>query len=131
MQWGKWWGVIGMARLKHGPRWALCATLLAAVAMAAVLGTGRLTEQPLATLPAPTQQTGGGHPALPRQININTAPAEELTALPGIGPTRAQAIVAYREEHGPFRYPEELVQVKGIGEGILEDILDQITVGGG
>lgn len=62
-------------------------------------------------------------------ININTASAEELQALPGIGKTRAEAIVAYREEHGPFTYVEDLRGVSGIGEGILESIMDYITVG--
>ena len=47
-----------------------------------------------------------------------------------IGEVRAQAILDYRAEHGPFRYPEELIRVKGIGEGILSGILDQITTGG-
>lgn len=62
-------------------------------------------------------------------ININTATAEELQALPGIGETRAEAIVAYREEHGPFTYVEDLRGVSGIGEGILANIMDYITVG--
>ena len=62
-------------------------------------------------------------------ININTATAEELQALPGIGKTRAEAIVAYREEHGPFTYVEDLRAVSGIGEGILANIMDYITVG--
>lgn len=62
-------------------------------------------------------------------ININTATAEELQALPGIGETRAEAIVAYREKHGPFTYVEDLRGVSGIGEGILANIMDYITVG--
>lgn len=62
-------------------------------------------------------------------ININTATAEELQALPGIGESRAEAIVAYREEHGPFTYVEDLRAVSGIGEGILTNIMDYITVG--
>ena len=63
------------------------------------------------------------------KINVNTAGAEELQALPGIGEKRAADIVAYRAEHGPFRIPEDLTKVKGIGEGILEGLLDYITVG--
>lgn len=63
-------------------------------------------------------------------VDVNTAGLEELMTLPGIGEVRAQAILDYREEHGPFRYPEELIRVKGIGEGILSGILDQITTGG-
>ena len=63
-------------------------------------------------------------------VDINTAGLEELMTLPGIGETRAQAILDDREANGPFRYPEELLRVKGIGEGILGQILDQITTGG-
>lgn len=62
-------------------------------------------------------------------VNINTATVEELQALPGIGETRAQAIVAYREAHGPFAYVEDLLGVSGIGKGILENIIDYVTVG--
>lgn len=63
-------------------------------------------------------------------VDLNTAGLEELMALPGIGEVRARAILEDREANGPYRYPEELVRVKGIGEGILGDILDQITTGG-
>lgn len=62
-------------------------------------------------------------------LNINTATAQQLQALPGIGAVRAQAIVDYRTEHGPFRYVEQLREVSGIGEGTLEKILDYVTVG--
>lgn len=62
-------------------------------------------------------------------LNINTATAQQLQALPGIGAVKAQAIVDYREEHGPFRYVEELRNVRGIGETILASVMDYITVG--
>ena len=64
------------------------------------------------------------------RVNINTAGPEELMTLPGIGEVRAQAIIEDREANGPFVYPEDLVRVKGIGEGILDRLLDQITTGG-
>ena len=64
------------------------------------------------------------------RVNVNTAGLEELMALPGIGEVRAQAILDDREQNGPFVYPEELTRVKGIGEGILAGLLDQITTGG-
>ena len=49
--------------------------------------------------------------------------------LPGIGEKRAQAILDWREEHGPFSYVEDLIQVPGIGEGILEGLIDYVTTG--
>jgi competence protein ComEA len=48
-------------------------------------------------------------------VNINTAKAEDLDILPGVGPKMAQAIIAHREAHGKFSSPEDLMQVKGIG----------------
>ena len=64
------------------------------------------------------------------KININTATAEQLTALDGIGETKAAAIVAYRSEHGGFSSVDELLNVKGIGEKLLEGIRADITVSG-
>lgn len=63
-------------------------------------------------------------------VNINTADAEVLTALPGIGRVLADRIVAYRTQNGPFRVIEEITNVEGIGEGKAEAILELITVGG-
>ncbi|HIS49598.1 MAG TPA: helix-hairpin-helix domain-containing protein [Candidatus Gallacutalibacter pullistercoris] len=61
-------------------------------------------------------------------INLNTATAEELDTLPGIGPARAQAIINYREEQGEFYTIEQVMEVDGIGEGIFEQIREFITV---
>ena len=61
-------------------------------------------------------------------ININTASAADLDALPGIGPVYAARIIAYREAHGPFPSPAEIVQVKGIGTATYEKIKGRITV---
>lgn len=61
-------------------------------------------------------------------VNINTASQEELETLPSIGEVRAQAIIAYREEHGGFRTTDELMEVSGIGEKIFADISPHITV---
>ena len=63
-------------------------------------------------------------------IDLNTASAADLTRLPGIGEKRAQAIVDYRESSGPFQSVEELTEGKGIGEGILAQVYDYVTVGG-
>jgi len=63
-------------------------------------------------------------------VDVNSATAEQLDALPGIGPAKAAAIVAYRETEGPFRSKEDLLNVKGIGPSILAKIESAITVGG-
>ena len=62
-------------------------------------------------------------------LDLNTATAGELTALPGIGEVLAERIVAYREEHGPFAAVEDIRNVQGIGEGKLAAMADRITVG--
>lgn len=62
------------------------------------------------------------------KININTASAEELQQLEGIGKTRANAIIAYRKENGGFSSVNELLNVKGIGEKTFEKIRGEITV---
>ncbi len=62
-------------------------------------------------------------------VNINTASADLLEKLPGIGPTTAQAIVAYRDANGPFITIEDLLKIPGIGPNTLEEIRGLITVG--
>ena len=61
-------------------------------------------------------------------VNLNTASAEELMTLTGIGESKAEAILSYREEHGGFEKPEELMEIPGIKEGVFEKIRDQVTV---
>ena len=63
-------------------------------------------------------------------LDINTATAEELTELPGIGPELAARIVEHRTAHGPFATAEEILEVPGIGERKLEAIEERITVNG-
>ena len=63
------------------------------------------------------------------RININTADEAQLTTLTGIGATRAQAIIAYREENGPFVVIEDIMNVQGIKEGTFAKIKDEIVVG--
>ena len=59
---------------------------------------------------------------------VNLGDAEALTALPGIGPSIAEAVLREREENGPFIYPEDLISVKGIGVGKLEAIRPMLTI---
>ena len=63
-------------------------------------------------------------------LNLNTATKDELVALPGIGPAKAQAIVEYRTQHGPFRSLDELRKVKGIGEKLFLQLKPELTLGG-
>lgn len=86
-----------------------------------------VSGQPSTSPPETTQpnRTQAGFP-----ININTASAEELTSLPGIGDVLAGRIVSYREQYGSFLSTEELMDVTGISEKTYERIQEYVTVGG-
>jgi competence protein ComEA len=63
------------------------------------------------------------------QVNINTADSETLQTLPGIGPVIAARIIEYRNAHGDFVDVEQLIEVKGIGEKIMDNLRSLITIG--
>lgn len=63
-------------------------------------------------------------------VNINTATQAELETLQGIGPAKAKAIVDHRKKNGPFKAPNDLEKVNGIGPGIMKRLRKDITVGG-
>lgn len=67
-------------------------------------------------------------PGLLTRVNLNTATAGELLMLDGIGTVKAEAIIAYREEHGAFSDISEIMNVSGIGKTTFENIRGQITV---
>ena len=85
-------------------------------------------EQQAATISYADNQSSEQHDTL--SVNINTADASELAQLPGIGEVLARRIIDYRRIHGDFTAPEQLTNVEGIGQGKLEAILEQITIGG-
>ena len=106
-----------------------------ALNLAAVLSDGEKIHVPRQGEAVATEQASSGAasrpdagPSLSGVININTATAEELDSLPGIGPSTAAAIVEDRERNGPFASPEDLMRVSGIGEGKFSKLKDQIRV---
>jgi len=62
------------------------------------------------------------------KVDLNRSDLEELMTLPGVGKTRAEAIIAYREEHGGFTSIEEIKNISGIGDAVFEKMKDKIKV---
>lgn len=89
----------------------------------------QIRSLPAATVAA-TEGAKEATPEEPSVININTATAEQLQRLPGIGTVIAQRIIDYRSEYGAFESIGELMNVSGIGEKKLEAIWDLVTIGG-
>lgn len=95
-----------------------------------VLGVGEPAAPPV------EGPAGAGPPASPddgdadeaAMVNINTADAAELEDLPGVGPVTAEAIIAHRDEHGPFTTVDQLLDVNGIGDAKLAAMRDRVTV---
>ena len=111
-------------------RLALC---LAALAVLCVSAGALLSIRPAQehTYPAGTWRTLPQATEIPLQrgeIPVNWADAESLQALPGIGPVYAQAIIDERERNGPFYYPEDLMDVRGIGKTRLAAIRSLIDL---
>ena len=77
---------------------------------------------------APSPRPGGAAGGPAAKVNLNTATAEELGALPRVGPVLAQRIVDFRTQHGRFGAPEDLDAVDGIGPKMLEALLPLVTV---
>ncbi|HEY9746126.1 MAG TPA: helix-hairpin-helix domain-containing protein [Oculatellaceae cyanobacterium] len=67
-------------------------------------------------------------PKAPPVLNINTASLQQLQLLPGIGPKMAERVLQYRKEHGVFRSPEEIMEVKGIGPKKFEKLRPYLRV---
>ena len=61
-------------------------------------------------------------------VNLNTASRDELVAVPGIGPAKAQAIVEHRKSHGPFKSVDDLKQIKGFRDRLVERLRPELTV---
>ncbi|MCB1631702.1 MAG: helix-hairpin-helix domain-containing protein [Pseudomonadales bacterium] len=101
---------------------------LADVLKAAVFGLSLLTL-PLAHVAAEPSRVAAPVQQAAQRVNINTADASTLaSALNGVGVKKAEAIVAYRDQHGPFKSVDELINVKGIGEKMLEQLRPQVSL---
>ena len=93
-------------------------------------GSASPTRPASAATRPPAQPTQPKPDTLPgSKVNINTATAAQLESLPGIGPSLSQKIVDFRDAHGPFAAPEDIMLVPGIKEGVFAKIRDYISVG--
>jgi competence protein ComEA len=108
---------------------------LQAMALASRLTDGQRVQVPHQGEVLPSTATGaapaaaGGIGATPvAPIDLNTASETDLDALPGVGPTTARAIVAYREAHGPFHQVDDLTDVQGIGPARLDALRELVKV---
>ena len=98
------------------------------VNQAVLLSDGDMIVIPYEGESSDTSGVGGSAPGDDGRVNINLADSDLLQTLPGIGAARAEAIIAYRDSHGPFSDIEGLRQVDGIGDGIYGRIADHICV---
>lgn len=87
---------------------------------------GPAGDAPAGDVPSPTSGSPSSAPG--SLVNLNTATEAELDTLPGVGPVTAQAILAWRTDHGGFTSVDELLEVSGIGEVTLEELRPLVTV---
>ncbi|PEA56542.1 competence protein ComE [Bacillus pseudomycoides] len=85
-------------------------------------------DQMMIYVPKKGEAAANGSPVSEGKIQINTATKEQLEKISGIGPRKAENIIKYREQHGPFQKVEDLLEIDGIGEKSLEKIKDEIII---
>ena len=102
---------------------------LDAVNLAAAVADGERVYLPRrGEAPPAAVVASGGAAASAGPLDLNTATAEQLEDLPGVGPATASAILAYRKEHGRFRSVDELLEVRGIGDARLAELRPKVRV---
>jgi competence protein ComEA len=104
-------------------------TLLPAIALVSLAGVAPPAHAAQAQ-PAASSRPAAKPAASTVVVNINTASAAELDALPGIGAKTAALIIEYRQKNGPFKKVEELMNVRGVGEKNFLKLRTQLSVGG-
>jgi len=86
------------------------------------------TDNPAGASAAAVKTTNAANASNDAKINLNSATAEQLTALPGIGAATAKLIIEHRTNIGKFNRVEEMLNIKGIGEKKFEAIKDRLTL---
>jgi competence protein ComEA len=100
---------------------------LCAVAISLITITGHARAEP--KRPTPCVDTGpAAEAAKPALVDLNHASETELMTLPGVGPSRARAILAFREAHGGFSSVSQLMRIKGFGRATLKRLRPLLTV---
>ncbi|MBO9598928.1 MAG: helix-hairpin-helix domain-containing protein [Cohnella sp.] len=87
-----------------------------------------VSAQPSPTLSLEQPEPSAAAQAPETRLNLNEATASQLESLPGIGPAKAAAIIAYRDKHGGYRSVDELLEVKGIGPKMLMKLLPEVYI---
>ncbi|MBQ4578289.1 MAG: helix-hairpin-helix domain-containing protein [Clostridia bacterium] len=111
-----------------GRKWLLPAAAAAVLCLWFALSGTRHAPVPAGDLPPLVTRPGVAREVAPDALDLNTATEEQLRTLPAIGAERSRNIVAYRDQNGPFRSPEELAAVEDIGPGTLEKVRERICV---
>ena len=119
-------GLVPRAGRRARKQGLVCAVMGALVVMIASVASSTAAAAPAQRAQASKSTASDSAPAA---VDINSADAEKLASLPGIGPSIAQRIVDYRKEHGPYKSVDELLNVRGVGEKLLARLRDHVTVG--
>ena len=126
---------LGIAHVPEGRQVFPSMTVMENLEMGAYTDAGRAAwtenlERIMTWFPVLGERPGQAAGTLSGVVNVNTASAAELQLLPGVGEARARAIVAERKSRGGFRRVDDLVEVKGIGDSLLERLRPFLTLSG-